>query len=108
MNHLAAVALVAIASSFASPVKATDHFIIDGNDLHDVCNIDPRAGGGFCIGFTTAIFDTRKCSPTVKMTVVKEVVAKFLHDHPEQRHRPAAHLARKAIDEAFPCPGGAA
>lgn len=108
MKRLIPFLVVGMAASFASSVLADHHHIIHGDDLHSVCNLDPRSGGGFCIGFTTAVFDARNCSPTVKMTLVREAVAKYLRDHPEQHHKPAAHLARKAIDEAFPCPGGAA
>ncbi len=36
---------------------------------------------------------------------VRDVVVKYLKDHPEERHFLASILAVKALSKAFPCKG---
>src|SRR4051812_37321949 len=72
----------------------------------------------FCYGYLTAITDavgTRNssvygewaaCLPTAgfQLSQAKDVIMRYLHAHPEERHQNAALLAGAALAEAWPCP----
>lgn len=73
-------------------------------------------GGGFitglCRGYLMGIHDgialhgpIRSCpSKEVRYWQFDRVAVKFMHDHPEELHKPTAVLAVEAWTMAFPCP----
>lgn len=78
---------------------------MDGNELQDACK---RADGElYCLGFTTGVYDALGMTvcppPGVTMIQVRDIIVKYVADHPEQRHLPAYHLAHNSLEQAFPC-----
>lgn len=67
---------------------------------------------GLCRGYLMGIHDDiavrgviRSCpSKEVRYWQFDRVVVKFMHDHPEELHKPTAVLAAEAWTMAFPCP----
>ncbi|MGW5960650.1 Rap1a/Tai family immunity protein [Methylorubrum thiocyanatum] len=48
--------------------------------------------------------DLRICMPEgVSIQQARDVFCKYLSDHPESRHRTAAHLVLESIKTAWPC-----
>lgn len=82
----------------------------DGNDLNAACNSENTYDQGFCLGFAIAIAATatavapKACIPTgVKRSQLRDILVKYLDDHPERRHKSAEFLAIEAFVRAFPC-----
>lgn len=87
----------------------------NGQQLHDFCQEERAASvqHGACYFYSAAIADVlattvinkfRACIPmTVKSEQARDVVTKFLEDHPELRHYAAAGLVGEALSKAFPC-----
>jgi Ssp1 endopeptidase immunity protein Rap1a len=63
---------------------------------------------GWCAGTVNGLLyaaDAKTiCSPP-RVTVMQEVgiVAKYIDDHPDTRHKPFRFLALQALKEAYPC-----
>lgn len=81
----------------------------DGNALFNACSND---GGyykeGQCLGYVTGVFDSFEgvyvCAPEhVTAGQAKDIVVKYLTEHPEKRHEPAAFLVGSALNDVFPC-----
>ncbi|WP_340099020.1 Rap1a/Tai family immunity protein [Sinorhizobium fredii] len=116
MNKLMLAAAAATLAA-ATPAAASDYFYFEnGNKLLRACDGDAYAKG-FCLGYVTGISDALngfrqvnnlpRCTERMVTTgQARDVVLKYLKDHPEQRHRPAAGLAMTAIVEGF-CPSTA-
>lgn len=69
-----------------------------------------------CVGYLDGVTDTDAalgrpvsvCLPqAVERGQVRDVVVKWLLDHPEQRHQYAPDLVIKALSSVFPCRGSA-
>jgi hypothetical protein len=100
-----------------------------GNELTQFCHIenafDRQAGSGAermedqlqdqaCFGFLDAVASIvtrepvagwRACFPGgVTHGQLRDIILKFLDNHPEKLHLAAASLAAHAFAEAFPCP----
>ncbi|MFC3696412.1 Rap1a/Tai family immunity protein [Sphingobium xenophagum] len=97
---------------FAPPAIAQHNpsFYINGQKLHEFCEKKTASDNAFCIGYVTAIADSfehgrsKDCIPDgVGSLIVRDVISKFLVDHPNLRHLPANTLARAALIEAY-CP----
>lgn len=107
---------LARAASFAMLLVATNSLAIaatayvSGNDLYAECSANTQ----LCLGFVEAVADSFTsyepsllCLPgTVTNGQLVDIVAKFLRDNPEERHRTAYMLVAQAIGAAFPCPKG--
>lgn len=96
-----------------SPARAGDAFYT-GNKLFSRCNDDDITAIA-CLGYVQAVFDTlsggdvilgwKACPPeNVTGKQIKDIVVRFLVNHPEKRHYAATGLAAHALSEAFPCP----
>src|ERR1700681_2207721 len=78
-----------------------------GNDYLSMCE-DPR-GQGHCSATAVGYADMLSvmgyfCADrNVKKGQMKDVVLKYVRDHPEKRQIAAASLAFSALTEAFPC-----
>jgi hypothetical protein len=72
---------------------------------------------GRCSGYVDAAFDAvlylqllvwpekRICIPKdgVQTVVIREIFARYLVNHPEQRHLPGIEIMSETLKEAFPC-----
>ena len=98
-----------------SPARAGVSFY-DGNKLLTICNdTEGVLNLGICLGYVEAVSDVldsgaaisgwKACSPeNVTAGQVKDIVTRFLVNHPEKRHYAAHTLVARALSEAFPCP----
>ncbi len=103
--------LLVSASANAQRVSTTT-----GNDLLESCESKGNFEQAFCLGYITGVTDIegldsavyperrRSCVPeNVTNGQARDVVVKYLKDHPEERHLQAAILVAKAMGQAFPC-----
>jgi hypothetical protein len=87
-----------------------------GNDLLESCESKGNLEHAFCLGYIIGVTDVegmdsavfperrRSCvAENVSNGQVRDVVVKYLKDHPEERHLQAAILVVKAMGQAFPC-----
>jgi hypothetical protein len=90
-----------------------------GNDLQDDCSAalqgQSGARAGLCMGFIDGYRELAVmtqpsnakllCLPdAVSNGQLLRVIAKYLGQHPERLHLPAAQLIYDATNDAFPCP----
>jgi len=94
----------------------------NGNDLRDYCGaaLDKQnqagARAGLCVGFLDAYRQLAVMLPAsanLKLLCLPDgigqeqlirVLIKYLDQHPEKLHLPAAQLVYDATNDAFPCP----
>jgi len=84
-----------------------------GYGLHNECNNESSKAQSYCLGFVTGVAEVldsnavngySACVPNkVNQGEVRDIVVKFLEDHPELRHYEAHVLIARALSEAFPC-----
>lgn len=80
-----------------------------GNELLSICNDNTPFKSGICSAAPGAYFDMMasigyKCDEAgVTRGQVRDVLVKYLRDHPETRNRPASFLAFLAFRESFNC-----
>jgi hypothetical protein len=89
---------------------------LDGSSLYARCTGTADDGMMMCLGYVTGIADAmtsnnlkvndfKICLPQRSSNFQsRDVAVKFLRDHPEWRHFPAADLVSQALKDAFPCP----
>lgn len=89
---------------------------LDGSSLYARCTGTADDGMMMCLGYVTGITDAmtsnnlkvndfKICLPQRSSNFQsRDVAVKFLRDHPEWRHFPAADLVSQALKDAFPCP----
>jgi hypothetical protein len=117
--HLTRLACVVLAlASTVSPMPARAGFKT-GNDLLRECEAGEGRGSsmlmwGTCagyvigaadaIGFWTAVENGESCIPASSQAgQLKDIVVKYLRDHPETRHFEAYALVYVALGQAFNC-----
>ena len=120
-RHFLCAALTAVlTTAIVQPTSAQKPFTevqqVTGNKFLEVC----RGGNteqGFCWGYFTgvsdgiAILQTSEglswqpiCKPRKVTTVqLRDVVIKYIDDHPEERHNPIIVLTILAMRSAWPC-----
>ena len=94
---------------------------LSGNGLNEACSSDNYFSDGQCLGYIQGVYDARvlldkaiikkqwdgnwtACVPvSVSAGQLKEVVKKYLREHPEQWHYSANSTVARAFDETFPC-----
>jgi hypothetical protein len=82
-----------------NPDRATTSF----TDWGDYCGAMPHALRN--VRSTTSISTLRSCAPADSTAEQLGLVTlKYLHEHPEELHKPASDLIVKAVRAAFPCP----
>jgi hypothetical protein len=125
INRIAAAALIGTLLAGAAPAYADS-----GNDLVNVCQGLDRPFSswpdgdyfkqGTCSGYAEAAFDAIVlmqsavwpekliCIPKDGLShgVTTEIFARYLVNHPEQRHMPGIVLMGEALKAAFPCKRG--
>jgi hypothetical protein len=90
----------------AAAANTVDAFVT-GNRLHDLC----KADRGDCTAYALGVIDAINAAHAVPLCIpdkvvgeqVRDLVARWLNDHPERRQGPAAELVFSAISAAFPC-----
>ena len=103
MMFAAAIAMAVPTPSFA--------YFIDGNKLYSECTQDASL---FCLGYIDGISDgldlaratnsRQQCAPVgVSAGQVKDVVVRYLYNHPESRNLEAGYLVVAAIGDAWNC-----
>ena len=104
----AALAVLVLVSAPARALAADSW--VNGNELKKYCSSNSYERG-ICLGFTSAVANIvavagwRACIPDgVTRGQLRDIMVKFLDDHPEALHLEAASLATRAYEEAFPCP----
>lgn len=86
-----------------------------GSELLEDCSANKEPGWGVCHGFIIAVGSSSDCQNSfmgefyfslpegATAGQIKKIVIKYLNEHPEKLHLPAAPLAAAALSEAFPC-----
>jgi hypothetical protein len=99
-------------NSQAKPIN-TSLSDITGNTLLEYCSGDDIGGRNVCIGYIEGVRDEHTVSSAaenLKFVIpsevsgeqMKDVVIKFLKEHPERRHKHGAVLVVDALAGAFP------
>jgi hypothetical protein len=119
MKGLFLVGMILLSSAIiASPTHSKEVVVSDihGNDLLRLCNShDGTSEAEFCSGFLIGIRDGVVLATElrsvkrifempleVKQEQLKDVVVKYLKEHPEEHHKPAGMLVIFALSHAFP------
>ncbi len=103
-------ALVCLMVMGAAGARAQRVSKVDGNRLLAMCSTKPA---GECDAYLSGIADAIEaegrekapaCIPVaVTGTQMRDVVGKYIHNHPESRELKAGALTIKAFSAAFPC-----
>lgn len=82
---------------------------MSGNQLHDTCASGTAVDKALCLSYVMGVLDgSRFLDQPLKTPVgatggqVRDVVAKYLDDHPALRDQPARTLVKSAIVDAWP------
>ncbi len=113
------VVLAALAWLWASPAIADHPIGVDGELLLGWCKRTPgglpnEPVGTLCEGFILGVVDAhgerntiygfRNCLPhSVTIGLLRDVVEKWLRDHPGKLHLTAHGLIAEALSQDFPC-----
>lgn len=107
--------MIALALALVAPADDRPLVYLTGNQLYEQCQ--SPAPGRRCEGYVIGVLDTvtglqssGAIAPQICLSdnnvdskQLVDIVAKFLHSHPERRHHSAASLVVPALREAFPC-----
>lgn len=110
MKLTALAAIAGFTTIAAAGLAATAHATDSGNDLFAKCADTNSFYNGYCLGYVVAAVDAWDadigiCLPDgVTKGQIKDVVIKYLVDHPDRRHYVAASNVNAALWTAFPCP----
>ena len=89
-----------------------------GDDQQETQNFAGLSQWGTCVGYIAAVVDTMSnasltaesvnaqqlcVSEHVQLSQLKDIVRRWLSDHPEKRHLAASLLVFQALKEKFPC-----
>lgn len=113
------VGLAFVSSMICASLTHTKNVVVSdihGNDLLRLCTSKVGTSEAeFCSGFILGVRDgvvlaaeLRTAKPIfespidAKQEQLRDVVVKYLKDHPEERHKPAALLVIFALGDAFP------
>jgi hypothetical protein len=105
--------VLAISLTLASAVARAGSVaaFVSGNTLHDLCKTGASSNPAACTSYIVGAIDainadgTHLCLPAgVIAEQMRDVVARWLSDHPERRQEAAAGLVSAAVQSVFPCP----
>jgi hypothetical protein len=102
--------LAIIANLFEPAVAEKISGFVGGNELFESCKSDNVGVQNICRGYIVGVvdaFDAQRiiCTPeNVSADQVRDIVVKWLRDHPENRHLQAATLVKAAIPDSWSCP----
>ncbi len=101
---LGAVSLGLVLS--AAPARAE---WMSGNELHETCASGSAVDKALCLSYVMGVLDgSRFLDQPLKTPTgatggqVRDVVSKYLADHPEVREQPARTLVKSAVMDAWP------
>lgn len=103
------LALLVPAIGATQQQKSPNSPLQTGNELLHVCQSNNIFDRGVCAGFITAAAQViqiagKGCfAESMTLEQGRDVVLKYLTDHPEARHEAAVSLASRALIHAFPC-----
>jgi hypothetical protein len=101
------IALI-VAAGLLWPVSAFSQPALTGDMLYGDCTA-VQGSGTFCLGYVTGLSDGLQslkmmCAPKeVTIAQMRDVIVRYLSDHPENRHLGAISEAGLALTNAFPC-----
>jgi hypothetical protein len=115
---LAAVMTAAIVQPTSSQEPPAGSYQATGHLLLKICRGGNAGQIGYCLGYISGISDgittlqmlkppnwTPICKPDwLTDRQLRDVVVKYLVDHPEERHEPISLLTVLAMRSAWPCP----
>jgi Rap1a immunity proteins len=89
---------------------------LDGNDVLRTCENTSGYNEGFCLGYLLGVVDSlmNGAAPlicnndrtgNVTFAQMRDIVLKYLRDHPENRHCGAIDITYVALRNLFPCGG---
>ncbi len=94
----------------AGRIELSPLVFLDGNKLLRLCEEKHLRDEGACYGAALALHDAlysegHVCSPDgLAPAQARDVLVNALKAHPEDRHYTAYSLAKRAFQEAWPCP----
>jgi hypothetical protein len=125
LRWIALVMLIVGITSFSrgqtTPTNVETNFA-SGNDLLNVCGnktllaedtvsiaVMKSFENGACLGYLRGVADTAEIWKLTDLRgttgqQLKDVIVKYLNEHPESRHYSPAYLTLKAVSAAFPPP----
>lgn len=110
MKRLVVTALICCSTPAFAQDSVVSYFK-DGNQLLQNCDRSSDFDQGICAGYVIGAVDglsakVGKIPDGVTIGQMKDVIIKYLVDHPESRNSPAASLVYLAVLEAWPKPSG--
>lgn len=89
---------------------------LDGNQMLQTCENTSGYNQGFCLGYLMGVVNSlvngavplmckNSKNDFVTLGQMKDIVLKFLSDHPESRHCGAIDITYVSLRNLFPCPG---
>ncbi len=108
MRRAIAIAVLLLATE-AGTAAGLQPRLMDGTQLLHACQ--DAADGSFCLGYAAGAYDAYtqaipvySCPPhDVTPAAVRDVVVKYLNEHPERLQPPATHLVSEAMMQGWPC-----
>ena len=113
--RLTAAVATAVALACRPASAQEPRAFLTGNDLWSRCSGKSAFDAGFCMGYLGGIVDAMMGQPPgilgrtacfpehVTAGQTRDVVMRYLEQHPDARHYSAASIAATALMEAFPC-----
>lgn len=100
---------IAVATCMALSATSARAEWMNGNELHDMCSSTGAMDRALCLSYVIGVLDgTRYLDQPLKTPIgatggqVRDVVARYLANHPDSRTLPARKLVKTAIIEAWP------
>jgi hypothetical protein len=104
---------LAFALTIALMLSPRAALALDGNQILQTCENTSGYNQGFCLGYLMGVVDSlvNGAAPVmctndfVTLGQMRDIVLKFLSDHPESRHCGAIDITYVSLRNLFPCPG---
>lgn len=102
------LSIALVAGIAALPTTAHAEWM-DGNELHETCTTPAPLDRAMCLSYIIGVLDGLRYLPLPLVTPkgatagqVRDVVAKYLTDHPETRDQQARIIVKAAVVDAWP------
>lgn len=111
MHRNLKLAVVAIfgAASFGLAATPAHAEWMSGNELHDMCSASSAVDRALCLTYVMGVLDGVQYLESPPRTPkgatggqVRDVVTKYMVDHPESRDLPARTIVRSSVIDAWP------
>ena len=123
MRAFTIACLTTFALALSAPASAFDQgeggYFYSGNKLHEMCRNTPSMAMSYIIGtydgaqYMAAYLQKGHspftfCAPANSVTTqYRDIVCRFVDEHPAKRASSAFTLVSEALEEAWPCPSSA-